>query len=126
MRKVDAEMNRIMPALDSAGIGSLGTITLHRLHRLAPAPIYALVEAMGRDPSQVSRVIRRLEGRGLVSKMPLTEDKRVNVLSLTPAGKKHVEVVETALRGVIGEVFAPLVEAERTELLSLLKKLSGE
>ncbi|MEM8575952.1 MAG: MarR family transcriptional regulator [Pseudomonadota bacterium] len=92
----------------------------------APSPIYAVVEAMGRGLSRVSRVIRRLEGRGLVSKMPLTEDKRVNVLSLTPGGKKHVEVVETALRRVIGEVFAQLDQAERTELLSLLKKLSGE
>ncbi|MEM0937116.1 MAG: MarR family transcriptional regulator [Pseudomonadota bacterium] len=124
MRRVDAEMHRLMPVLDTQGIGPLGTITLHRLHSIAPAPVHLLVDAMGRDASQVSRVIGRLEAKGLLSKENSPEDKRVSVLTLTPAGKAHVAKVEATLSRVITEVFAPLSSCENEQLLVLLKKAS--
>lgn len=125
MRKVDAEMHRMMPAVDRAGIGPLGTITLQRLHKLAPAPVHVLVEAMGRDASQVSRVIGRLEAKGLIRKRGNPDDKRQSVLDLTSCGMAHVETVEATLRKVIGDVFEPLNHDEQDQLLVLLRKVSA-
>ena len=125
MRKVDAEMHRIMPEVDAARIGPLGSITLQRLSTIAPVPVNVLVEAMGRDASQMSRVIGRLEVKGLICRHPHKVDGRVSVLDLTAAGAAQVQRLEAALRTVIGEIFEPLTKREHETLLKLLVRLSA-
>ncbi|MEM9048565.1 MAG: MarR family transcriptional regulator [Pseudomonadota bacterium] len=124
MRKVDAEMHRLMQSVDDADIGPLGTITLQRLSRIAPTPAHALVEAMGRDASQVSRVIGRLEARQLVSKTMHPADKRLSILTLTETGKAHVDKVDATLETIVAGVFEPLSQDEHAQLLTMLKKLT--
>ena len=64
----------------------------------------------GVDPARVSRVVRTLEGEGLVRRERDPEDGRVVRLYLTDAGRKAVEkrsaveeAVEARVRGVMSE-----------------------
>ncbi|MEM9968013.1 MAG: MarR family transcriptional regulator [Pseudomonadota bacterium] len=125
MRGVDAEMHRLAPAIDEARVGPLGSITLKRIAGLTPVPLHVLVDAMGRDPSQMSRVISSLERKGLVSKSAQSSDRRVSVLTLTPAGAAHVDKLDHLLRGVIDDLLRPLSEQERDLLLMLLAKVTA-
>ncbi len=49
-------------------------------------PTAALRSELGLDAGYLSRVVSRLEGRGLITKRPSPADARARLLSLTPAG----------------------------------------
>ena len=50
-------------------------------------------------------------------------DRRRNVVSVTPAGRAHLDRLEELLTGVQAELLAPLSPAERTELARLLTRV---
>ncbi len=47
-----------------------------------------LAALLGCDNSNVTGLIDRLEGRGLVARQPSSEDRRVKHVVLTPAGRR--------------------------------------
>jgi DNA-binding MarR family transcriptional regulator len=58
-------------------------------------PVSALAEALGLDRTTLTRNLKVLEERGLVSTAPHAHDARVRVVSITPAG---TEELSAALR----------------------------
>src|SRR5688500_7040667 len=48
----------------------------------------SLAEELGIDRTNVADVVRRLEGRGLVSREPHPEDRRAKLVSLTAKGRQ--------------------------------------
>jgi DNA-binding MarR family transcriptional regulator len=49
-------------------------------------PMYQLASLLACDSSNVTGIVDRLEARGLVSRHPSMEDRRVKYIALTPAG----------------------------------------
>jgi DNA-binding MarR family transcriptional regulator len=47
-----------------------------------------LADTLSCDASNVTGLVDRLEARGLVQRQPSSEDRRVKVLQLTPAGSR--------------------------------------
>src|SRR6185295_11097915 len=70
-----------------------------------------LCEELGIDPGYLSRILRGLEKRGLVSKSPSPQDGRQSLLGLTARGRK---------------IFATLDERQNQEVATLLQALSPE
>ncbi|HEY1529645.1 MAG TPA: MarR family transcriptional regulator [Galbitalea sp.] len=66
----------------------------------------ALAEFLGLDRSSVSGLIDRAERRDLVVRRPSTDDARVTLIDLSPAGRK------------VGERIGELVNARMDELLN--------
>lgn len=123
LRQIDVEMHRLAPSFDSRKVGALGTMTLKRISTLAPVPTHEIVQAMWRDPSQMSRVIARLEEKGLLQKAPREGDRRVTVLTLTEAGAAHVAQVDAVMDTVADEAFGVLDPEDRKDLDRILAKL---
>src|SRR6266478_3342593 len=74
----------------AAGL-DLSPAQCHVLHLIEPArpiPMGQLAETLACDASNVTGLVDRLESRGLVRRHPSTEDRRVKVFELTPAGSR--------------------------------------
>jgi DNA-binding MarR family transcriptional regulator len=62
---------------------------------LEPVPMRALAERLGCDASNVTGIVDRLESLGLAARAAAATDRRVKIVSITPAG---IEVLH-AVRG---------------------------
>jgi len=81
----------------------------------------------------VSQQLRSLEEKGLVRRNTTAEDRRVTLVSLTPAGQKILEHVKTGTDAVIEEIVLKVGEANireyirlSNEILKSLEELHGE
>ena len=95
-------------------ITGLGRVTQNRLGRLA-----------GMDPATIQGVVRRLIGRGLVTRARDPEDRRMAVLAPTAAGCALAAVVVGPAVAITEATLAPLDGAERVVFLSLLRRLAA-
>ncbi|MEM6383353.1 MAG: MarR family transcriptional regulator [Pseudomonadota bacterium] len=123
VRKIDAQMHRRMPAVDCGRIGPMGGLLLMQLQAIQPCPIQTLATAMGRDNSQLTRLIRDLESKGLLTREPSPSDGRATILSLTAEGTEFLKAAKSTLASVVDEVVAPLSQEERQTFVSLLGKI---
>ena len=82
-----------------------------------------LVERLGLDPSTVTKMLQRLERGGWLRREQSTEDGRVMVVTLTPAGRDLQNAVTSLWSELEGETVKSLSGDEQTELLRLLRKV---
>src|SRR5260370_35503301 len=83
-------------------------------------------EAAGKlhcDPSNVTGIVDRLEARGLIERQPLTTDRRVKHLALTPAGRRLRRKVEATLSAAPG--VSALGASDQAALLGLLGQIKN-
>ncbi|HEX8803006.1 MAG TPA: MarR family transcriptional regulator [Acidimicrobiales bacterium] len=87
-----------------------------------PRPMRAMAHHLGCDPSNITGLIDRIERLGLVERSPHPADRRVRLLSLTPAGRRVREDIERDLvRGARGlDALTPGEVAQLRELLARL------
>jgi MarR family transcriptional regulator, organic hydroperoxide resistance regulator len=87
---------------------------------LGPLSRRELAERLCCDPSNVTFLVKRLEGRRLVRRAPADSDRRVKELALTPAGTR----VRNRLIGTIAasSMFTRLTPAQQRQLSDLLER----
>jgi DNA-binding MarR family transcriptional regulator len=90
-----------------------------------PASQAALGRGTGIDRSDVTAALVDLEGRGLVRRDVNQEDRRRNVVSITAAGAKHLEVLDGIVDGVQERLLAPLSEGERGQFVALMRRIAA-
>ncbi len=73
--------------------------------------------------STVSRAVSLLEKRGLVLRSPNSEDRREEILALTPAGRATYEGLAPQALAFEGKLVSVLTGAEHKNLLALIDKL---
>lgn len=64
----------------------------------APMTLTQLAEATGSDAPATTVAVNDLEHRGLVERQPHPDNKRAKLVSLTPAGRKMIELVQHTVR----------------------------
>lgn len=87
-----------------------------------PRPMSTLAHLLQRDASNITGLVDRLERQDLVRRERDGRDRRVTLISATPAGSELHRRFEAALYGT-GLPFDALSAEERTTLLSLLGRL---
>ena len=113
-----------------AAIGSeldLAPMQMHALRLLDPdgqVPMSALAENMACDPSNVTGIVDRLEGRGLIERRGAEHDRRVKMLALTDEGARVREHIMTRMAVPPPEI-ASLRRADQRALRDLLRKALG-
>ena len=106
----------------------LSPVQCHVLHLIEPArpvPMGRLAETLGCDASNVTGLVDRLEGRGLVQRCSSSQDRRIKVIQLTPAGSR---LRGQLLRHVTGGArpLSRLSPADQRALVRILEKLVDE
>jgi DNA-binding MarR family transcriptional regulator len=75
------------------------------------------------DRSTLGDVLERLEAKGWILRNPSPHDKRIKLLSLSPAGSTVLHEVEPEVRRVQQRLLEPLAPGERTEMMRMLTQL---
>ncbi|BBB01539.1 putative MarR family transcriptional regulator [Actinacidiphila reveromycinica] len=96
---------------------------LAALEEYGPASQATLSRRTGIYRSDLVAVINELEARGTVRRAPDPDDRRRNVVTLTPAGRTQLDRLDAVLGAVQDDLLAPLSGPERAELTSLLARL---
>lgn len=86
----------------------------------------SLARALGFDKVTVLRVLRGLETRGFVARIPAPENKRNVSVSLTPAGCEVLEQAQRPAEKAYKRLLAPLDKAQQAQLVELLTLITGE
>jgi MarR family transcriptional regulator, lower aerobic nicotinate degradation pathway regulator len=107
----------------SAGVRGYHYRLLAALEEFGPASQAALGRRTSIDRSDVVAVLNDLAARGLIERAPDPDDRRRNVITITPAGTEQLRTLDEVLAGVQEKLLAPLSPADRTRLISLLTRL---
>lgn len=114
-------------AIFAARIGDELTMTqwaaLAKLTETGPCSQNLLGRLTAMDAATIKGVVDRLVRRGFVVTRPDTEDGRLLVVVLTPAGEEAVARASVNAFAITEETLAPLDAAERAMLLKLLDRI---
>ncbi len=98
--------------------------TLYGLSQRSRSQQY-LVDAVGLDASKLVGVLNDLEGDGLVIRRRDPADRRRHIVEISHTGRSRLEAAEGAVRTVEARLLAGLDDAERAQLLHLLRRIAG-
>lgn len=82
-----------------------------------------IIQALGIDAGYLSRILRGFERRGLLAKAASAVDGRQKPLSLSPAGRKAFEALETRQRDVLAGILKPVASHHRTQLIGSMHRI---
>jgi DNA-binding MarR family transcriptional regulator len=88
-------------------------------HEAGPPTQARLAEQAGTDPMMTSQVLRKLDARGLVERIPDTHDTRARRLHLTRAGRELVAAALSDVERADAEYFAPVAPGNEAFLEAL-------
>ena len=96
-----------------------------RLDECGPASQAALGRGTGIDRSDVTAALVELEERGLVQRDVNPADRRRNVVSITAAGVRHLEELDSVVDEIQERLLAPLSEDERRQFITLMRRIAA-
>lgn len=78
---------------------------------------------LGIDPGDMVRLVGALQDEGWVERSPDPDDRRRNVVAITPAGRRRLRRLDEVTAQVQDELLAPLSPRDRATLVRLLTTL---
>lgn len=96
---------------------------LAALEQWGPASQAELGRTTGIDRSDVTAALAELETRALVERRADPENKRRNIVTITPDGMSEVAALDSVVERVQNDLLAPLTQAQRRQFIGLLKQL---
>jgi DNA-binding MarR family transcriptional regulator len=117
-----ASHTRIAAALESIGLTPALFGVLNVLGARDGAIQQGIALSMEIDPSTMVSLIDELESAGLAKRRPHPVDRRAREVAITPKGRRHLERARRMATQVEDEVLRGLTDAERRQLLTLLRR----
>lgn len=117
-----ASHTRTAEALDSIGLTPALFAVLNVLGARQGAIQQHLSADMGIDPSAMVKLINELENAGLAERRRRPGDRRAWEITITPKGRRTLERARRLVAQVEGEVLGGLTDADRRQLLMLLRQ----
>lgn len=111
-------------AASGAGLRSYHYRLLAALEEWGPVGQADLGRSTSLDRSDVVAVLGELERFGLVERTVNPDNRRRNIVSITPAGGRQLRALDHVVNEIQERVLAPLSQDERRELTKLLRKLA--
>jgi len=116
--------NRLVTeGLASAGARRHHYALLTTLEEVGPGSQAALSDGSAVDRGDLVATIDELVEQGLVERTPDPTDRRRNVVSITPAGKRHLRKLERLVARLQDQWLAALSADERKQLVHLLTRI---
>lgn len=123
MRTIHFGLQERAPGFDREAVGPGGGIVLMTLADTGRISLNELTKRVARDKSQMTRMIRSLEAKGLVGREGSPDDGRVSLVFLTPKGVEIVGELMQTVAEVVGEILEPISDSERKTLKGLLERV---
>jgi DNA-binding MarR family transcriptional regulator len=130
MRVQQLLLSRIEDALRPCGLtfAAYEALQLLTFTRTGALPMGKMGDRLMVHPASVTNVISRLEKRGLVTRSPSPDDRRVVLAEITPAGRALADEATAALHEAafgLPEVTGPQA-TEVTDLLRPIRRAAGD
>lgn len=109
--------------LDVHGLTSAQWAPLLRLSTQGPSTVLELARWVQVDPAAMTRLLDRLERKGLCRRNRDTEDRRVVRVQITPEGQDAIAGVPAALSEVMNAHLAGFTAAEFDALRQALQRM---
>lgn len=123
-RMTRAQFERRVAAQDF-GLTTAEARTLVHVAACDGARQTTLAGRMNIEPMTASKLIDRLEERGLVRREQDPADRRANIVTLTPEGERLITEIQKQTSAMREEAMEGLSEAEREVLMAALRKVRG-
>lgn len=120
------QVHQRVGALAGVRLDRAGYVVAGAVARLGPVRQAELAAELQLDASTASRHVCALERAGLIAREPDPDDRRAQLVRLTPAGTTAVRRLREGRRAVIEEAVAAWSEQEREQLADLLERLSDD
>jgi MarR family 2-MHQ and catechol resistance regulon transcriptional repressor len=115
---------RLAHELERRGVSATGFSMLVVLHSAGGAiELRLLRQRLGLSKANATEVIRTLESRGYVNRIPSIRDGRALVIQTTPTGEALLANAFPGHARRVRDAFTPLDEQEKRELTRLCRKL---
>src|ERR1700755_3443045 len=118
--QVSAEFER---AVEARGVSLSEWVALRTLYDQAGTTHAALMASLGMTKGAVSRVVSRLQDKGLVTRASHEADARAQVLAPTRAGRALVPALARDADANEQRFFGHLPARQRRELMALLQEM---
>jgi DNA-binding MarR family transcriptional regulator len=116
--------HRLESELREVGLSAAKLAVLEQLDRAArPLPLRMLAEEQGCVPSNITTLVGRLEGAGLLRRMDDPDDRRTVLAVLTPLGAQRLSAGLRRVAEVQATFDAALRPAEHVALARILASL---
>jgi DNA-binding MarR family transcriptional regulator len=125
MRAHHAVSSRLDDILEGHG---LSTAKLGVLRQLAkgPLPLGALAQRQSCVRSNITQLIDRMEGEGMVRRLPAPDDRRVTLAEITDAGWARLHAGLAAQSSAERALLASFSKDDVEALTRLLARLAGD
>jgi DNA-binding MarR family transcriptional regulator len=108
---------------EAHGLTPVQFAALQTVHNSPGIDQRTLARQIGFDTSTIGGVVDRLEARGLMQRNASPDDRRVRLLSATPAGRALLAAVIPAMQRAQERMLEPLPPTERGEFMRMLRTL---
>ena len=109
--------------LEPHGITNAQWEPLYKLKKCQTSTVAEMARDMQTDPGATTRLLDRLEAKGLCKRVRSTEDRRVVNIELTPEGEASAAKVPAALAEVMNAHLAGFSKSEWQALLGYLRRM---
>jgi DNA-binding MarR family transcriptional regulator len=124
LRRFNRTYTQRIGVLDESFLGSGRPLAVSRLLFEVGSDegvsVRALRDRLELDSGHLSRLLRRLEGEGLVATAPDPADRRRRVVALTPAGRTAYDDLDRRSEERAADLVAPLTARQRDRLAEAL------
>ena len=96
---------------------------MRTLLRGGPQTLGRLGQLNGLSPTSVTRIVDRLEKRGIVTRRRESEDRRLVRVHLEPAGERVMSEIRVIKGSDIHQAVEAMTSEERTQLTASLRRL---
>jgi DNA-binding MarR family transcriptional regulator len=110
-------------AFHPLGLSCVQADALMALARIQPVRLKELAAVLVAESGHPSRLLARLEERGLVRRDPSPTDGRAVLLSLTPEGERLAALAEDARRPLVAEVARVAGDEELRQAIDLITRI---
>lgn len=118
---MEMQRRHFADAAEALGFSPPQAVLLWHVSRLQPCSMGALSSSLHCDPSNITGLVDKLERRGLLSRQPSEEDRRVKRLTLTAEGRQAARRLLLRLRRPAGWMLA-LSPEDQVLLRDLLRR----
>lgn len=109
--------------LEPCGLTNAQWEPLYKLKMSHASTVAELARVMQTDPGATTRMLDRLEAKGLCKRVRSSEDRRVVNLELTPEGEEAADKIPSALCEVMNAHLAGFSKTEWQALLGYLRRM---
>ncbi len=123
--KTQEKMRKILRGAE-AGLSPVEVLIIRVLVEKGPVPQHVLGEVLSKDKSQIARLVKGLEAKGLIKRQQSKEDGRVYIVSALLHVNEKIERIAAYEHALIGDMLAGVPKDDLAVFERVLKQINAK